>query len=219
MVALQIKAARAQHDITAVKTGMLYSAETVMSAARAIKENGISRLVVDPVMRSTSGTDLLRNGAVEVLCSELFPASWVVTPNIMEAKALSGIKITSLEDMKEAALNIAHKYNTACVLKGGHSSGFAGQDQICADVLAHEDNVSLVEFPRIKHARLHGSGCRFSAAVAACLSTGNSIYEAVVSARRYVQSLLSQSAAPGEGTTAIEGHDLPNSFSNADARA
>ncbi len=122
MVALQIKAVREGYPIAAAKTGMLYSAPIIRAVVAAVSEFGIRNLVVDPVMVATSGSKLLRDDAIQALCDELLPRALVVTPNADEAEILCGHPVTTPDELRAAAREIAGKWGIACAAKGGHLS-------------------------------------------------------------------------------------------------
>ena len=185
MVIKQIKAVCDSFPVRVAKTGMLYSAEIIRAVALEDIREGIAVLVVDPVMVATSGARLLQSDAIEALCTELLPKARIVTPNLHEAEILCGYSISSEDDLKKAAREIARKFDLACVANGGHLYG----DEV-VDILV--DGVEEHEFrsPRIQSAQTHGAGCAFSAALAAYLARGELIVDAVAAAKTYVSHAL-----------------------------
>lgn len=185
MVARQVDAICEGFAVQAVKTGMLYNAGIIRAVARELARRRFRYVVVDPVMVATSGARLLRRDAVQALCHNLLPLATVATPNVPEAEALAGMAIDSLADQRQAARLIAEKYKIACVVKGGHLSG-----RYCVDVLHQGGRAWFFKHARVKAPSTHGTGCTFSAALAAALAQGQPLPDAVRRARRYVRRML-----------------------------
>jgi len=185
MVAQQIKAVCDAFPVAVAKTGMLYSAEIIHAVATADVRQGIPILVVDPVMVSASGARLLQDDAVDVLCDELLPQARLLTPNLYEAELLCGHPIASLDELKAAAYEIGARFDTACVIKGGHLEG-----PEVVDFLYDEGEEYLFSSPRIKVIENHGAGCAFSAAIVAFLARGELLNEAVGKAKVFVSEAL-----------------------------
>jgi hydroxymethylpyrimidine/phosphomethylpyrimidine kinase len=181
MVVKQIKAVCDSFPVRVAKTGMLYSAEIIRAVADEDIREGIAVLVVDPVMVATSGARLLQADAIEALKSELLPKARVVTPNLHEAEILTGRSISSVEDLRAAAKEIAETFDLACVAKGGHLSG-----EEVVDVLVDGVEEHVFTSERVHAQETHGAGCAFSAALAAFLARGELISDAVAAAQRYV---------------------------------
>ncbi len=188
MVALQIDAVCDGFAVAAVKTGMLYSAPIIAAVAAALARRRLRRLVVDPVMVATSGARLLRADAVHALCRRLLPLATVVTPNLPEAEVLCGKSIRTFDAARAAAAAIARQYRIACVVKGGHLGG-----RTVADILFLAGRFHVFRAPRLDVAT-HGTGCMFSAALAALLARGAPLPRAVQDAQRYVHGVLAASA-------------------------
>jgi hydroxymethylpyrimidine/phosphomethylpyrimidine kinase len=194
MVAEQIDAVAADLAPAAWKTGMLVDAELVLTVAAQLRRHRAVNLVVDPVMRSTSGRPLLSALGVEALRSALLPLATVVTPNLEEAALLLGRPVASLEDAREAARALCALGPRVAVVTGGHLQGECVVDVVC-DAVA---GVCLeLEHPRVAGSGTHGTGCTLSAAIAAFLARGTPTLDAVASARAYVQLALLR--APGLG--------------------
>jgi hydroxymethylpyrimidine/phosphomethylpyrimidine kinase len=183
------------HDlgVQAAKTGMLASAEIIEAVAAAIRDHSIENLVVDPVMVAKGGARLLHNDAIAAFYTYLLPLAAIVTPNIPEAEVLLGRKLTSLDERRRAARDLVALGPRAAVVKGGHAEGDA--------VDIYWDGANLVELPghRIDTKNTHGSGCTFSAAIAAGLAKGNSPLEAVRAAKVFITHAIESSLDVGAG--------------------
>ena len=180
-------------EIGAAKTGMLSSVAVIETVADVLDERGLKNLVVDPVMVSKSGYRLLRDDAVSALKSRLLPMARVVTPNLHEASLLAGYEVTSLDEMRRAARDIASLGARAVVVKGGHASFALAVDVLLADGEIEE----LHPDGPVRERSVHGTGCTFSAAIAARLTLGDSVRDAVRAAKRYVTRVIA--AAPDVG--------------------
>ena len=188
----QLDAVADDFAIASLKTGMLSSAAIVETVAAGIRRHRLQPLVVDPVMVAKSGDRLLREDAVAALRRSLLPLARVVTPNIPEAEVLAGCAIRSRDDRLAAARAIIELGAQAVVIKGGHS-----QDDPLVDLLIDQTGVHEYRARRIDTSSTHGTGCTFSAAIAAGLAQGKDLPAAVAQARVYVSQALS--AAPGLG--------------------
>ncbi len=195
MVRRQIDAVCDGFPVAAAKTGMLYSAEIIRTVSEAVCERAIPNLVVDPVMVATSGAKLLRDDAVEALCTRLIPQAAVMTPNIPEAEALCGCEIPSRDVLEAVALELSQRFDTACALKGGH---LAGEGSEVADVLAVAGEVHTFATARVQARETHGTGCTFAAATAALLARGESLVEAVKGAQSVVAGALRNARPAGD---------------------
>ena len=192
MVVEQVKAVCAGFPVKAVKTGMLFSRDIIRAVARVIRQASFRAVVVDPVMVATSGARLLREDAVTALCRDLLPLATVLTPNLPEAELLWGKAIESETGQAAAARRIAERFGTACVVKGGHLSG-----RQVTDLLFLKGRVYRFEAPRLHAVETHGTGCTFSAALAALLAKGLKLPAAVQAAQRYVGQCLATSVQAG----------------------
>jgi len=175
MVRAQLEAVAAAFPLAAAKTGMLFSAAIVREVAAFFRRARSLPLVVDPVIISTSGRRLLQAGGVALLQRALLPLATLVTPNVSEAEILSGIKITTLEDLRSAARRIHRAFGCAVLAKGGHLSG----TNEAVDFLCSGQGEWMFSAPRAKVKGLHGTGCTYSAAITAFLARGSSLDEAV----------------------------------------
>ncbi|OLE55074.1 MAG: bifunctional hydroxymethylpyrimidine kinase/phosphomethylpyrimidine kinase [Acidobacteria bacterium 13_1_20CM_3_53_8] len=167
--------------VVCAKTGMLPTREIVEEVARLFSEEDLPAPVVDTVMRSTTGFDLIDKGAIAALLSELFPLARLITPNIPEAEQLTGLEIADEEAMLRAAQTLREMGARAVLVKGGH---LAGGDAV--DVLDDEGRVSVFRQKRIEAGDVRGTGCMLSSAIAACLGKGMSLEESVSEAKRFV---------------------------------
>lgn len=200
-LAAQIDAVVGDIGAHAVKIGMLHSPEIVHTVARAIDRHGLSRVVLDPVMVSATGAQLIEQPAMDSLVRELFPRCDIVTPNADEAALLIGKPIESVADMVPAAKALLDLGSRAVLLKGGHLAG-----PEVHDLLAVAGDAGKVEFEEMRTKRidtlnLHGAGCTLSSAIASHLALGLSLSHAVEAARTYVQQALLAGAQvrTGEG--------------------
>ena len=188
VVTKQIELLLAHFPVRAIKTGMLYSAEIVARTTASLRVfGGNIPIVVDPVMVATSGDLLLRRNAIEVYERELFPLAAVVTPNLDEAATLLGEPIASLGQMREGGRRLFDRYRVPILLKGGH---LGGEDAI--DLLLTESGVAEFSAPFIRGVHTHGTGCTYSAAIAAGLAAGLSLHDAVDRAKRYVSNAIAE---------------------------
>jgi hydroxymethylpyrimidine/phosphomethylpyrimidine kinase len=197
VVGMQIDAVLEDIGADAAKTGMISSAAIIRVIADRLEAWGIDKLVVDPVMIAKSGDRLLQVGAVDALKKVLLPLAYVVTPNVPEAEVLSGRTITTDKEARDAAAAIAELGARYVVIKGGHRAGPPN------DLLY--DGSDYVEFPgeRVDTVNTHGTGCTFSAAIAANLARGLDPTTAVAAAKRYVTEALRTSYAVGNGHSPV----------------
>lgn len=194
-VATQIDAIMEDIGTDSVKTGMLDRKEIIQTVAKSVKKWGIEKLIVDPVMVAKSGNLLLQSDAVEGLVRDLFPLAYIVTPNIPEARTiLDGMVIESLESMKEAAKRIHNLGPKYVVIKGGHAGG-----EKVIDVLYDGKHFFTFESSRLFSKNTHGTGCTFSAALAAFSAKGLDVVEAVRRAKQYVFEAIQKGFPVGRG--------------------
>jgi len=189
----QFDAVATDIGVDAAKTGMLSSSEIMRTVAGKIEEYGIKKLVVDPVMVAKGGAMLIKQEAKKTLATVLLPLAFVITPNIPEAEELTGIKITTVEDMKKAARAINRMGAKNVFLKGGHMSGDA------LDVLYDGRDFHELISERIDTKNTHGTGCTISAAIATGLAQGMDVFEAVKRAKDYITMAIKYSLCIGGG--------------------
>lgn len=189
----QIAAVVEDIGVHAAKTGMLSSESIIATVAEAIRDFGLNRLVVDPVMVAKGGARLLRESAVEALRARLVPLAAVLTPNLPEAEVLLQREIRSLDERRRAARDLVAMGARTAVVKGGHAEGDA-TDIFC-------DGAQLVDLPgpRIETANTHGSGCVFSAAITAGLARGMDPLEAVRRAKEFITAAIGGALEIGHG--------------------
>lgn len=194
-VELQIDAVLSDIGADAVKTGMLSNEEIILAVAGKIKEYRVEKLVIDPVMRAKGGDVLLKSEAEKALIEELLPLSFIVTPNIPEAEALSGIPISSIQDMKKAAKKIKSLGARNVLIKGGHLENTSES----TDILYDGKDFYNFSTPRIETKNTHGTGCTYSSAICAGLAKGLYLTEAIEGAKRYVTEAIRRSFNLGAG--------------------
>ena len=194
LVTAQIEAVMADLGAHAAKTGMLANAAIVEAVAAAVEDLDVPLLVVDPVMIAKSGDRLLDDEALGAIKSELMRRAFVVTPNVPEAEALSGITIRSEDDRRGAARAIAALGAAHVIIKGGH---FPSEGIV--DVLY--DGHRFLEFraERVAGRHTHGTGCTFAAAIAAHLALGRTLEDAVPLAQHYVAGAIRNGPKLGKG--------------------
>ena len=190
----QIEAVIDDIGVDAAKTGMLHTSEIIKAVTEEIEQHRIP-LVVDPVMIAKSGAKLLQDTAIRSLKEQLLPTSTVVTPNAREAEVLAQMRVSNLVDAKTAAKKIADLGPRAVVVKGGHIP--AGGKVI--DTLYFEGSFREYLAPFINRNTDHGTGCSFSAAIAAELAKGQPIPEAVDVARNLITSAIRHGVQVGKG--------------------
>jgi hydroxymethylpyrimidine/phosphomethylpyrimidine kinase len=194
LVTAQIEAVFPDIGAHAAKTGMLPNAAVVEAVAAAVRDLEIPLLVVDPVMIAKSGDRLTDDEALAAMKSELLRLGLVVTPNIPEAEALSGVTIAGDEDRREAARRIHALGAAAVIIKGGHLPA-AG----ISDLLCDGHHFSEVPHARVAGRHTHGTGCTFAAALTAQLAQGRSLVEAIPLAQAYVAGAIRHAPGLGQG--------------------
>lgn len=177
----------------AVKIGMMGNESIINAVSEVLADYKAVNVVTDPVMVSTSGRPLLSNAGINVLTKRLFPLSDLITPNIPEAEALTGIKITGRKDMENAAEFLFDMCRGSVLLKGGHMSGSA------ADLLFDGDMFTWFESERICSSNTHGTGCTLSSAVAVFLAQGLSLKQSISEAKMYISGAISHGLDLGHG--------------------
>ena len=194
MVAAQIRAVFDDFEVGAVKTGMLATAAVVEAVCEALEAHPAPPLVVDPVIAATSGRRLLDEDAVAVVRDRLLRRARVVTPNRFEAEVLAARPVASLDDARRAAAGIRARGAAAAIVTGGH---FDTAESV--DVLDDGGVVVELRGPRLDGRQTRGTGCTFSAAIAAGLAAGLPLAEAAARAKRYVEGAIRNAFGPGRG--------------------
>ncbi|MEC4817132.1 MAG: bifunctional hydroxymethylpyrimidine kinase/phosphomethylpyrimidine kinase [Scytonema sp. PMC 1069.18] len=204
-VVAQIQAVYEDIGVQAAKTGMLLNKEIITAVAQQVEMLQIPNLVVDPVMVSRTGAQLLDNEAVTTIRNVLIPKATIITPNLVEAQILSGFPIHSLDDMRAAAQIIHNNLRAKAVLvKGGGMQG----SMRGVDILYDGRKMETLKTHLIDTKNTHGSGCTLSAAIAANLALGHDLVTAVRKAKEYVTNALSYALEIGKGQGPV-GHFFP----------
>lgn len=207
MVKAQIDSIFEDIKVDAVKIGMVAGESIVEAIAAGLSKYSPAHIVLDPVMLSKSGSHLLQPRAQQALVNKLLPLCTLLTPNLSEAAAISGISVTRPADMKDAARIICDLGVPRVLVKGGHLEGSS------LDVLYNGNSFSYFDGPRIESNNTHGTGCTFSAAIAACLARGWDYCQAVELAKDYISTAIAHSFAIGRGWGPV--HHFHNYYSRA----
>jgi len=210
----QIEPILQDFQVDALKTGMLPTREVIEETARIIRENNLKNLVVDPVVRSTSGYDLIDDEALRSLIESLFPLAVLVTPNLPEAERISGFKIENEADIAQAARIMRNFGAKNVLIKGGHF--FEGKRQKvkdkneaknnkkkAKDYLFGDGNLQIYEAEFIETDATHGTGCTLAAAITANLALGKTLKDAVAIAKKYVTEAIRTAPNLGRGYSPI----------------
>ena len=184
-------------DIAGLKIGMLGNRGNAAVVADFLDAHKIAHVVHDPVIKSSSGAELLDSSGVKFVISELLKRSTVVTPNISEAEALTGLAIKDVGDMEAAARKLVELGARAVIIKGGHMDR-------TIDVLF--DGTELIQLggDRVKTEHTHGTGCTFASAIAAQLTSGRSLVEAATLAKVYVTKAIEKGYSVGKGRIPLD---------------
>jgi hydroxymethylpyrimidine/phosphomethylpyrimidine kinase len=183
----QIELCLAHFPVTAIKTGLLFSAENVATVANLLERLApATPLVIDPVMVATSGDSLLQPEATELYRTRLLPRASLITPNLSEAAVLTGRPINNLEEMRAAGAELAQRFGTQILIKGGHLKHEDAIDLL----IGVEGGVEQFSAPRISGVATHGTGCTYSAAITAVLARGAPLRQAIVQAKEFVTQAI-----------------------------
>jgi hydroxymethylpyrimidine/phosphomethylpyrimidine kinase len=193
-IAQQMDAVFSDFAPRAVKIGMLFDGARARAVARGLARHRAGRVVLDPVIASTSGTRLLSPSGLRAVQRELFPLCDLVTPNLPEAERLAGIRIRTDADRWLAAGLIADMGARAVLITGGHSRG-----RTVRDFLFDGQTLTVFDAPRISTRATHGTGCVLSSAIAANLALGHGLQDAVLNAIAHVRAALLRGVFPGRG--------------------
>lgn len=197
IVCAQLDAVFSDIRVDGVKVGMLSNPEIVKAVADRLKQYSPKIIIVDPVMVSTSGSKLLSDDAVKLIKSELIPIASMVTPNIPEAEVLTGMKISNIREMGEAAQLIGDLGCRYVLVKGGHLTDTAN------DLLYNGRTMTIFEGSRLLSKNTHGTGCSISSAVCANLAKGMDAETAVGEAKKYIRTGIENSVEIGHGNGPI----------------
>lgn len=201
-VTSQLQAIYEDIPATYVKTGMLLNADIVNAVADFFIKRRDVQLIVDPVMISSSGSELLQADAVHAYIDRLFPLATLLTPNHLETRHLCGMDVRSVEDAVKAAELIRAMGASSVLIKGGDCH-FAESKDILYDVLNHSGELYVFERQWVGSGNTHGTGCAMAAAICCGLSGGTSLPAAVDSAGQYVGNAIRYSYRTGQGSGAI----------------
>lgn len=193
-LAAQLDSVFADIPPAALKTGMVFSADLIEVTAAKLQEHRAKNIVTDPVMVATSGARLLTEDAAAALQETLLPLATLITPNLPEAEALTGLEIHSKADMEKAARLLQEKSGASVLCKGGHR--FEDAD----DLLLFGEGAIWLRERHIENPNTHGTGCTLSAAIAACLAKGENLPTAVRKAKEYVTGALAAGLDLGHGS-------------------
>jgi hydroxymethylpyrimidine/phosphomethylpyrimidine kinase len=202
-VAQQLRSVLEDFGADAAKCGMLSTAPIIEAVAAGLAERRIEKLVVDPVMVAQSGDRLLEPDARAALADRILPLALLVTPNLPEAEVLAGMRVAEPEDMEEAARRIHLMGPRYVLVKGGHLKGDA------TDLLWNGRDFTRFSTPRIDSQNTHGTGCTFSAAIAAGLARGQALGDAIRSAKAYVSRAIREGFQAGRGVGQLR-HFIPD---------
>ena len=203
-IAKQAEAAISDIGVDTIKTGMLYSAEIVTTVAELIQKHNLLA-VVDPVMIAKGGAALLKQEAIEAVRNQLLPSTYLLTPNIPEAEALTGMTIRTLEEMEAAAKSLQAMGARHVLLKGGH------REEDAIDILLAGMTVQKLTAERINTTNTHGTGCSYAAALATLLAQGKPLMKAAELAKVFVNEAIRHAVPLGGG------HGPINHFAGAKA--
>jgi hydroxymethylpyrimidine/phosphomethylpyrimidine kinase len=184
-------------EIAAVKIGMLGNRGNAVAVAEFLDAHKFAHVVHDPVMKSSSGTELLDAGGIKFVSTELLKRASVITPNVPEAEVLTGATIKDVADMEEAARKLVEMGAHAVIVKGGHMDK-------AVDVLFDGKEMHQLGGDRVKMDYTHGTGCTFASAIAAQLTAGRSLLEAATLAKAYVMKAMEKAYPVGKGRLPLD---------------
>lgn len=193
----QLEALAKDCDIAAVKIGMLGNRGNAASVGEFLDAHKYPHVVLDPIMKSSSGTELLDAGGIKYLATELLKRATVITPNIPEAEVLTGLTIKDVPGMEAAARKLVEMGAHAVIVKGGHM-------ERANDVLFDGKEVFQLVGDRAKEDTLHGTGCTFASAFTAQLAAGRPLFEAATLAKAYVTKAIEKGYAIGKGRIPLD---------------
>ncbi|MGC2695299.1 MAG: bifunctional hydroxymethylpyrimidine kinase/phosphomethylpyrimidine kinase [Candidatus Angelobacter sp.] len=180
-------------NIAAVKIGMLGSAEAARAVAAFLKRHSMRYVVLDPIIQSSLGADLISKGGLQVMKERILPQAWVITPNVDEAAALSEMPATNLGEMEIAAMRLHQLGARNVIITGGHLDP-------PVDLLSRGGKqITVLKGNKVASGSTHGTGCAFSTALACELALGRDLPDAAHAAKQYVESLLRTAPAIGKG--------------------
>ena len=189
-------------SINALKTGMLPTREIIEETAELIKEYDLKNLVVDPVVRSTSGYDLIDDKALRSLIEKLFPIAEIITPNLPEAERIAEMNIETDADIKKAAKIMQEMGAKNVLIKGGHLPS-ENTEKKAKDYYFTGDDLEILEKDFINTNSTHGTGCTLAAAICANLALGKNLLEAIKISKEFITVAISTSPDIGKGNSPV----------------
>jgi hydroxymethylpyrimidine kinase/phosphomethylpyrimidine kinase len=193
----QLEALAKDCEIDAVKIGMLGNRGNAVAVAEFLDAHNFAHIVHDPVMKSSSGTELLDAAGIKYVVTELLRRSSVITPNVPEAETLTGLTIKDVADMEAAARKLVEMGARAVIVKGGHM-------EKAIDVLFDGNEITQMIGDKNKEESLHGTGCTFASAIAAQLAAGRTLMEAAMLAKAYVTKAIEKAYPIGKGRVPLD---------------
>jgi hydroxymethylpyrimidine/phosphomethylpyrimidine kinase len=193
----QLDALAADCEIAAVKIGMLGNRGNAVAVAEFLDAHKFAHVVHDPVMKSSTGAELLDAAGIKFVATELLKRASVITPNVPEAEVLTGLTIKEVADMEVAARKLVEMGARAVIVKGGHM-------ERANDVLFDGAEIVQLAGDRVKEETLHGTGCTFASALTAQLAAGRSLLEAATLAKAYVTKAIEKAYAIGKGRVPLD---------------
>lgn len=193
----QLEALAGDCEIAAVKIGMLGNRGNAAAVAEFLDAHKFAHVVHDPVMKSSSGAELLDGGGIKYVATELLKRSSVITPNVPEAELLTGLAIKDVANMEDAARKLVEMGARAVIVKGGHLDR-------AVDVLFDGNEIVVFGGDKVKTENTHGTGCTLASAIAAQLAGGRSLVEAATLAKAYVTKAIENGYAVGKGRVPLD---------------
>lgn len=193
----QLEALASDCEIAAVKIGMLGNRGNAVAITEFLDAHKFVHVVHDPVMKSSSGTELLDSGGIKYMMAELLKRSSVITPNVQEAEVLTGILIKDVADMEDAARKLVEMGARAVIVKGGHT-------ERAVDVVFDGTDLIPLAGEKVADRQLHGTGCTFASALAAQLAAGRGLVEAATLSKAYVTKAIEKAYAVGKGRLPLD---------------
>jgi hydroxymethylpyrimidine/phosphomethylpyrimidine kinase len=193
----QLEALASDCEIVAVKIGMLGNRGNAVAITEFLDAHKFAHVVHDPVMKSSSGTELLDSGGIKYMMAELLKRSSVITPNVPEAEVLTGILIKDVANMEDAARKLVEMGARAVIVKGGHT-------ERAVDVVFDGTDMIPLAGEKVADRQLHGTGCTFASALAAQLAAGRSLVEAATLSKAYVTKAIEKAYAVGKGRLPLD---------------
>ncbi|QLB12559.1 hydroxymethylpyrimidine/phosphomethylpyrimidine kinase [Bisgaardia hudsonensis] len=193
----QLKAIAEDFNISAFKIGMLGTPEIIECVADSLKQYSFGKMVLDPVMVAKGGAPLLQQNAIQAMRTFLLPMADVLTPNLPEAQALTGIEIVDDNSAEKAARQLQAYGVKTVVIKGGHTND--SNSEICRDWIFTPSTDFVVESERYPTKHTHGTGCTFSACITAELAKGAEVEQAIRTAKEFITAAISHPLGIGQG--------------------